>query len=142
MKRIIQKPIGVSAVVGDLSAPLMEYVEYPHESTLLEEVASHAINKRLTLKKRQVYELMGQQYQLRFGPSNPHKASLIQSSYISDDMFVTATNAEDIERTILKKMVEGVIVQALEAVDKVHNLEGSFWNRLRYLFTKKLTSKS
>lgn len=120
----------------DLTQPIPhEYVEFPHESPLLEKVAGWAINRRLEYKKQKDHERMATIHKLRFG-KNPTKAYLTVMQYVTDSM-MTQVVEKELEAKVLENMVEEVLSMAIDRIDTVHKLENSWWKRLVYVFTKR-----
>ena len=140
MKKIVREDLSAVTITGDeLGYPnIPQTIDYPHDSELLAEVAGYVLNRRLKYREVKDDMRMGINILVQLCSSNPHNTSLYQMSYMSDLETVQAKYGTRLKQEHLMKIVEDLVEKAMEKVDIVHNLEKSFWKRLKYLFIKKL----
>jgi hypothetical protein len=139
MKVLKRQPINPFSEPPDLATPpdlTSESVEFPHDSTELEELASYAINRRLELQSTKDWRLLATRFRMQLRGNTASKASLFKEIMVTE--FDAVNYPEQLRVKVIENLVEGLISDAMEKVDQLYRLDKSFWTRFRYLFTKKI----
>ena len=136
MKKIIKEDLSAVAFSGDeLGYPNQSrVVDYPHDNEVLAEIAGIVLNKRLKYKEIKNIYYLSTDIIVQLCSYNPHQTSLYQMFNVSDLELAQVKYAHKLKESVLEKAVESLLDKAMDSVDKIHNLENSFWKRLKYLF--------
>lgn len=126
------RPVSVVDDVSDRSTTYEEIksFEYAHEEPLLGEIAGHVFNRYLQFHKRNTR--WGDEYEFRFGSSNPTKASIYLRQII--DRMEDNLSRGRIREVVYEKACEELLYKAFEAIDAIHKLDASFFDRIKYVF--------
>ena len=129
MKKIINKKEIIAFTKDDPRwGPDLEpidFVEFPHDSLVLEEIAGIEINRMLKFRKIKTTDY--ESYVLELRNPNPEKASLSIASNVSRLMLDSSIDtAKEIEKETIKNMVNELFSKMMEAVDRVHNFKKDF----------------
>jgi hypothetical protein len=107
--------------------------EYAHEEPLLGEIAGHVFNRYLRFRKQQ--SPFGTEYDFRFGSTNPTKA-ILELRHVVDRHDATQSLGR-IEEAVYENACEEFLYKAFEAIDKVHQLDNNFFDRIKYVLQRK-----
>lgn len=127
------RPISVVPGIPDYtSQEEIKIFDYAHEEPLLGEIAGHVFNKYLKFRTQKTQ--FGTRYEFRFGPSNPNKVSLFLNQQVNEIADPQAIGG--LREAVFENACEEFLYKAFEAMDKVHKMDNSFFDRIKYVFKK------
>jgi hypothetical protein len=104
---------------------------------IFREIINQEANRRFIFRIEREPRFCSYRVSMRFSSDNPKQKYLQQQTFLSEiDLMQQNATIDRIWELTIRDMVNNCFNKVFEDITLVHELERSFWRRLKYLFKK------